>query len=84
MNFKQAIETFSAKFPKLIVVRCIDYDNEHFVIEAVKDVNGDDYNNPFYAVDKRDGKVTSFIPGLDLDAFFDAVENRTVYVAYED
>lgn len=84
MKFEQAIKTFSAKFPKLTVVRCVDYDNEHYVIEAVKDVNGVDYNDPFYAVDKRNGTVTSFIPGLDLDTFFEAVENRTVYLTYDE
>ena len=84
MSVTKAIKSFLAKFPKLTVVRCVDYDNEHYVIEAVKDVNAVDYNDPFYAVDKRNGEVTLFVPGLDLDAFFEAVENRTLYLTYED
>jgi hypothetical protein len=73
---------FNAKFPNLTITRCVDYDQFHFVIEAVENVNVANYNDPYYSVDKRSGKITSFIPTLDLDAFFEAVENRTVYSTY--
>lgn len=79
MNFNEAISGFHKMFPTLTVTRCIDYDSRHFVIEAVEDLTDANYNSPYYGVDKKNGKVTSFIPSFDLDAFFDAVEKRTVY-----
>ena len=79
MNFNEAIKVFSSKFPDLIVTRCIDYDEQHFVIEAIKDFIRSDYNSPYYAVGKNDKRITGFIPSLDLDEFFNAIENRTVY-----
>lgn len=79
MNYKEAIKIFKTEFPDLTVTKCIDYDDEHFVIEAVKDLKQSDYNSPYYAVGKADKQITGFIPSFDLDAFFDAIENRTVY-----
>lgn len=83
MNFKQAMNEFIKHSPDLTILRCIDYDSEHYVIEAVKDPNVTDYNSPYYGVDKNTGAISSFIPTFDLPAFFDAVRNRTVYCTYE-
>lgn len=82
MDFNQAIAAFIKRFSNLTVLKCIDYDDSYYVLEAVEDPDITDYNLPYYAVDKNNGKVTSFIPTLDLDAFFDALENRTVYSTY--
>lgn len=82
MNYEKAINIFEKEFPKLTILKCVDYDEEHYVIEAVEDVDATDYNSPYYGVDKKTGKVTSFIPSMDLDAFFEAVENRTVFSTY--
>ena len=79
MTFNDAIAKFTSKFPELTATLVIDYDKDHFVIEALKNIDVADYNSPYYGVDKRNGNVTSFIPQLDLDAFFEAVGNRTVY-----
>lgn len=82
MDYRAAISTFTKKFPTLVVTRCIDYDERHFVIEAVENVDVPNYINPYYGVDKDTGKVTGFIPTLDLDAFFDAVSKHTVFASY--
>ena len=82
MDYKKAIFEFAKRFPNLTVLRCINYSNEHYIIEAVENPEVTDYNSPFYAVNKNSGEVTSFIPALNLDAFFDAVDNRTEYSAY--
>lgn len=79
MTVAQAINIFKKRFSDLVILKCINYSEEHYIIEAVKDENVVDYNLPYYAVDKNNGRVTVFIPTLDLDGFFDAVENRTVY-----
>ena len=79
MGYKEAITIFNEKFVDLIVTRCIDYDEQHFVVEAVKNLSKPNYNSPYYAIDKKDKSITGFVPGLDLDAFFDAIDNRTVY-----
>lgn len=82
MTYQEAITVFNVQFPKLTVLKCIDYDKRHFVLEAVESSDDVDHNDPYFAVDKRTGKVTGFIPAFDLDAFFDAIENRTVYSTY--
>ena len=79
MNYKQAIIAFRKKFPKLTVTRCIDYDKEHYVVEALENVNVPNYNSPYYGVDKRTGKITGFIPAFDIEGFNEAVVKRTVY-----
>lgn len=82
MNYKQVIVIFTKRFPKLTVLKCIDYADDYYVLEAVENPDAVDYNLPYYAVNKESGMITSFAPTLDLDAFFDAVENRTVYSTY--
>lgn len=79
MKFTEAIKVFKREFPELTITRVLDYDKKHFVIEAVKDLEIADYNCPYYGLDKHSGEITSFIPTFDLDEFFDAIENRTVY-----
>ena len=79
MKFTEAIKVFKREFPELTITRVLDYDRKHFVIEAVKDLDIADYNCPYYGLDKHSGEITSFIPTFDLDEFFDAIENRTVY-----
>lgn len=81
MTVVRVIKHFNKSFPDLTVTRVIDYDRKHYVVEALRDINSADYNCPYYGVDKNSGKITSFIPTLDLDAFFDAAENRTLYSA---
>lgn len=81
MEPTRIIQHFKKQFPKLIVTRVIDYDSDHYVLEAVNDLNATDYNCPYYGVNKRTGKITSFIPTFDLDTFFYAVDNRTIYSA---
>lgn len=66
-------------FPKLIVTRVIDYNDLFYVVEAVKSLNESNYNDPYYAVDKKTHEIRGFIPSLDLDGFFDAMDNRTIY-----
>jgi hypothetical protein len=82
MTHKQAISTFKKRFPKLTVLRCIDYADDFYVMEAMENPDVADYNLPYYAISKVSGKITSFVPTLDLDAFFEAVDKRTVYCAY--
>lgn len=79
MGSTEVIKKFKREFPELTITRVLDYDKRHFVVEAVKSLDISDYNCPYYGVDKRTGKITSFIPTFDLDAFFDAIENRTIY-----
>ena len=71
ITLEQAKELLIKKYPKLQITKAVDYDDEHYVIEAVEDLEKTDYNSPYYGVDKNTGEVTSFSPGADLDYFFD-------------
>lgn len=77
MNVDTAMHVFGKAYPKLIITRVIDYDKRHFVIEAVENMKSPDYGGSFYGVDKKTKEVTGFFPSLDIEAFFDAMENRT-------
>lgn len=79
IGYADAITIFSKLYPKKIITKCIDYDALHFVIEAIDDFNTVNVSDPYYGIDKRSKRITSFTPSLDLDYFFDAIENRTLY-----
>lgn len=79
MDYKKAMDSFRKHEPKLTIVSCIDYDKKCYVIEAVENLNEKNYNSPFYAVDKHNGNVYSFIPSFNIKAFMEASKKRTVY-----
>ena len=79
ISSNESIKLFKSKNPNLTVTRCMDYDKNHYVVEAVENIDSSEPNGSFYGIDKRNGKITGFIPALDLDEFFDAIDNRTIY-----
>lgn len=79
IDFNEAMNRFKIKFKNLTITKCIDYNDDYYVVEAVEDLQLTDYNCPYYGIRKRDGQISAFIPTFDLDAFFEAVYNRTLY-----
>ena len=71
---------FKKKHPNLTVTMVIDYDKDHYVVEALKDSTKVDYSDPFYGVNKHTGQVSYFTPAFDLDAFTDALENKVIWI----
>ena len=82
MSHKSIADIFNKRFPKSTVIRIIDYNEEYYVVEASEDPNSADTSSSLYGLHKKTGKVTSFSPSVDLDYFFDAVENRTLWCSY--
>jgi len=78
ISAKQAAQQVKKAYPKLTVTMVLDYDDKHFVVEAVESTKETDYNAPYYGVEKSSGKVTCFTPAEDFDKFFDALDNREV------
>lgn len=67
---EKALSIFSEKYPKLTVTKIVDYDKTHFVICAIQDMkNMFEELDPFYAVDKINGRITYFSPAGDLEHF---------------
>lgn len=67
---EEAKKKFSEKFPELTITKIVDYDNNHFVVCAVRDVdNAFEELDPFYAIDKNNGEVSYFSPAGDLKHF---------------
>lgn len=78
---KQAFDALVSYNPKLTITSCVDYDKEHYVFSATENPDVADYNAPYFGVNKNTGEVTSFTPGEDFDAFFDAVDNRSIDIS---
>lgn len=62
-----------------IVTKIMDYNDEWYVVECLKDLKQIDYSDPFYAVNKKTLGVVYFLPSYDIDNFIDAAENRVLY-----
>lgn len=75
---QQAARQLKKIHPERTITMCLDYDNKHYIFEALIDPKKTDYDAPFYAVDKSSGKVTCFSPAEDLDKFFDALDNGQI------
>ena len=74
---------FESKFSNLTITRIIDYNDLYYVIEAVEDINEVDYNDPYYMVEKETKEILPYTPAFDIDYFFEALENRTVYSLFK-
>lgn len=75
---RKAVDDFKKAHPDLTVTTVLDYDENYYVLEAVKDTSKTDYNAPFFAIGKKDGKIVNFTPGEDFDKFFDAMDNGNI------
>jgi hypothetical protein len=82
MKRPEFVDIFEKRFPNLKVFRCVDYNDDYFIIEAVEDFNTINFGDPFYAINKKNGAIGSFTPAEDPDAYFEAVEKRTIYSAF--
>lgn len=53
-----------------------NFDRNNFLVEAPDPkVNGVDYSNPFFLVNKKSKEVTNFSPVMDLDGYTRAMRN---------
>lgn len=77
-NARKALDSFKRANPKLTVTMLIDYDRDHYVVEAVKDLNVMEFD-PFYGIDKRTHAITGFTPAADIEEFYKALRERTLY-----
>lgn len=75
----RAIKLFKKNNPGLTVTTVLDYDNNHYVVEAMKNTNKKDVNGSLYSVDKRTGATAAFSPVLDLKRFRDASMHRMIF-----
>lgn len=61
MNENTAIQIFVDAYPDCRVQKCFDLDTAHYGIVAAPKKSGA-YSDPFFAVDKQTGEVSSFSP----------------------
>lgn len=80
IDLREALSKLSAFDNELEVNSAYDYDDDWFLFEALKKGVEVDYDAPFYAVNKADGRVTAFTPAEDFDAFFDCIDNRKLSI----
>ena len=69
MTINNAKNLFMRKNPDLTVTDIFDYDDDHFVLVAVKDPSRNDWIDPYYYVDKKTGETGAFCIGDDFEKF---------------
>lgn len=76
---EKIISSFRKKHSDLNVMMIVDYDDEHYVLEAIKDKSAIDYSDPYYGINKHTGAITHFSPAGDLEKFNNALKNKMIY-----
>lgn len=61
---EEALKHFKNKYSDLKPVQIGEIIGA-YVIVAVKDINNPGYDEPFYAIDKSDGTIYSYLPSND-------------------
>lgn len=75
-NVKELIKSFEKQRPNTTVEKIVDFDEDHYIVFAP---DGDNDMDCWYGMNKSDNKAVNFFLANDLNAFIDAVENRTIY-----
>lgn len=70
-------QSFASTFKGVNVISISDLNPTYWLVEASD--KEQDYNCPFYAVDKKSYKIYSYNPIQDLDTFSEALEKRKIY-----
>ncbi len=72
-------DVFKKEFPKRKIVQIIDFSDKYYVVCATS--FAEDYNNPYFTLDKTNNEIGGFSITDNFDKFWDAVDNRTIYEA---
>lgn len=77
MTHTEALGVFKKKYPKLTITDMFDYSDEYYIITAVSG-KGNDFDDPFYAVNKNTSEILRYHPMSDFSNFVDARANRRI------
>lgn len=78
MTAQEAHDIFKKANPKLTITEMLNYSDKYYVITALENPNENDFNDPYFAVDKKTGKITRYFPMDDFENFIDARQHRQV------
>ena len=81
ITVNEAVSKLKKKHPDLDVKSGYDYNNQYYLFLAMEHGVEEDYNDPYYVVNKNDGSVSYYSPAGDYDAFFNATENREIDIS---
>ena len=73
ITYEKAIQNVKKKYPDKKIGGCYDM-NQWYLIN----IDSDDYDADFYAVNKSDGAVKTYSPLADLNSFKEAMRKRIV------
>lgn len=74
ITIEEAKDIVQSAHPELTITNCWDYDNEHFVVEAVHDTSKMELD-PYYGVTKSTGEVNGFSPAGNLMKFLQVINS---------
>lgn len=73
-------KVFAKTHSDLTILKIAVYDGRNYIIEAVKDSKGVDFNSPFYLMDKNTGLTEPFSPLSNLEKFHKAFRDNQISV----
>lgn len=79
MTTEEIIKKFKVKFPTNTVSLIVDYDAESYVVCCMENGLSEDYNNPYYIIDKKNGEISGFSVPHNLTKFMQAADKNTIY-----
>lgn len=78
-SLEKAKKAFQRAYPERTVIKIMDYDSNWYIFEAVENVSVNDFNSPFFAVNKQTGGIAAYSPFDDIDNYLSAVAEHTIY-----
>ena len=79
MSFEACKKVVQNTFPRQNLVEAYEYDENHFMFTVIKKRNEPQFDDPYYVIDRRTGKVSHILPTIDLEKFDDVINNHKIY-----
>lgn len=80
---KKVCDIFTKKYPKKEIKRCIDFNEEFYIVEAYDTFVKQQFGLNYYSINKFNNMVGGFVPTLaNQKEFFKAVKERTLFCRY--
>ena len=73
---KEAYNNIVAAYPDMQILSAVNYNTQYYVFSLDDKTNKNNYNHPYYAVNKSNGAIVGFVPD-DLEEYLEAVEKRS-------
>ncbi len=79
VTLNECMDLFNSEHPDLSIKIINDTGKQFFITAPHKDIDGSDYSDPFFIVDKKTRKIEHFLPSSDMKTYQKYAQSKLVF-----